>query len=207
MNSNKTRERVLDASLKLFNEKKASNVSTVQISASMKMSPGNLYYYYANKEEVIRCILNERMLGELNDLIDSCGKAEDAESLLSFLRSVVNHCLKFKFFYVEMPTLFVNDNSLIEINAEIIDKVKTAVRSLYGKWTADGRACEEYAEGIDMITDNALAVLKGAIAECDAAAIGGAKKDAQINIALTRLTAYLMPLFTEKMKEEISSLS
>ena len=54
MKSKKTREKILDVSLQLFNEKKASNVSTVQISAAMKISPGNLYYYFANKEELIR---------------------------------------------------------------------------------------------------------------------------------------------------------
>ena len=53
MKSNRTRERILETSIKLFNEKKASNVSTVQISAAMQISPGNLYYYYANKDEVI----------------------------------------------------------------------------------------------------------------------------------------------------------
>ena len=70
MKSQKTREKILDTSLELFNEKKASNVSTVQISAAMKISPGNLYYYFANKEEIIRCIWEERMLGEMQQLIE-----------------------------------------------------------------------------------------------------------------------------------------
>ena len=70
MKSKKTRERILDVSLELFNLKKASNVSTVQISAAMKISPGNLYYYYANKEEVIRCIWQERMKDELEEMLE-----------------------------------------------------------------------------------------------------------------------------------------
>ena len=65
MKSKKTREKILDVSLQLFNEKKASNVSTVQISAAMKISPGNLYYYFANKEELIRCLWRERMLDQI----------------------------------------------------------------------------------------------------------------------------------------------
>ena len=60
MKTNKTKEKILDTSIRMFNEKKASNVSTVQISADMKISPGNLYYYYSNKEEVIRWIRIKR---------------------------------------------------------------------------------------------------------------------------------------------------
>ena len=50
MKARKTKDRILDTSIRLFNERKASNVSTVQISAEMGISPGNLYYYYDNKE-------------------------------------------------------------------------------------------------------------------------------------------------------------
>ena len=49
MKTNKTKEKILDTSIRMFNEKKASNVSTVQISADMKISPGNLYYYYSKR--------------------------------------------------------------------------------------------------------------------------------------------------------------
>ena len=70
MKSNRTKGKILETSIKLFNEKKASNVSTVQISAAMEISPGNLYYYYANKEEVIRCIWQEKMVGEIDDLME-----------------------------------------------------------------------------------------------------------------------------------------
>ena len=78
MKTNKTKEKILDTSIRMFNEKKASNVSTVQISADMKISPGNLYYYYSNKEEVIRCIWNERMTKEIEELLDRYENAETA---------------------------------------------------------------------------------------------------------------------------------
>ena len=105
MKSNRTKGKILDTSIRLFNEKKASNVSTVQISAAMEISPGNLYYYYANKEEVIRCIWQERMAGEINDLTEQYEGMETAEELLGFFSGMMQHCLRYKFFYTEMPTL------------------------------------------------------------------------------------------------------
>ena len=43
MKINRTRERILDKSIELFNRKQASNVSTVQISTALEISPGNLH--------------------------------------------------------------------------------------------------------------------------------------------------------------------
>ena len=49
----KTKDRILQASLKLFNEKGERNVSTNHIAANLGISPGNLYYHYRNKNEIV----------------------------------------------------------------------------------------------------------------------------------------------------------
>ncbi len=52
--SDLTRKRILDAARKLFNENGTSHVSTNLIARELGISPGNLYYHYRNKEEIIR---------------------------------------------------------------------------------------------------------------------------------------------------------
>ncbi len=49
----KTRERILYVSQDLFNRSGASSISTVDIATEMEISPGNLYYHFRNKEEII----------------------------------------------------------------------------------------------------------------------------------------------------------
>ena len=55
-----TLERILDAALTLFNEGGTAVASTNHIAAACGISPGNLYYHFRNKEEIIRALF-ERM--------------------------------------------------------------------------------------------------------------------------------------------------
>lgn len=50
------RARIIEASLELFNEHGAHAVSTNHIAAYLSISPGNLYYHFANRNEIIRAI-------------------------------------------------------------------------------------------------------------------------------------------------------
>ena len=49
----KTRDRILEASLQLFNEGGLAVVSTNRIATEVGMSPGNLYYHFKNKERIV----------------------------------------------------------------------------------------------------------------------------------------------------------
>jgi AcrR family transcriptional regulator len=57
--SQRTRNRILEAALRLFNERGTAAVSTNHIAAEAGISPGNLYYHFGDKQEIIRA-LHER---------------------------------------------------------------------------------------------------------------------------------------------------
>lgn len=58
-----TKSRILDAALTLFNERGSGVVTTNHIAEALGMSPGNLYYHYRNKAEIVRAIF-ARIVGE-----------------------------------------------------------------------------------------------------------------------------------------------
>ncbi|MEQ1783280.1 MAG: helix-turn-helix domain-containing protein, partial [Hyphomonadaceae bacterium] len=49
-----TKSRILDTALALFNERGVANVTTNHIAEALNMSPGNLYYHFRNKAEIVR---------------------------------------------------------------------------------------------------------------------------------------------------------
>ncbi|MFD1638217.1 TetR/AcrR family transcriptional regulator [Evansella tamaricis] len=53
----KTKDKITETAIELFNEHGTSQVSTNHIAEKMGISTGNLYYHFKNKEEIIREIL------------------------------------------------------------------------------------------------------------------------------------------------------
>ena len=140
MKINRTRERILDKSIELFNRKQASNVSTVQISTALEISPGNLYYYYMNKEEVIRFIWKERMLPELTEILETAEAVSDQAGLEEYLTKFLVHYAKYRFFYTERTTLFYNDPEMEALYSETAAQEKEALEAVLNRWADEGRA-------------------------------------------------------------------
>lgn len=54
----KTRDRILTASLALFNAEGVSGLSAVDIAAALGMSPGHLYYHFKGKAEIVSTLFS-----------------------------------------------------------------------------------------------------------------------------------------------------
>jgi AcrR family transcriptional regulator len=68
MATENTKSKILAAALQLFNKQGTEQVTTNHIAAAAGISPGNLYYHYHNKEEIIRALVQERLFPALNEI-------------------------------------------------------------------------------------------------------------------------------------------
>ncbi len=127
----RTAERILETTLDLFNRFGEPNVSTTLISAELGISPGNLYYHYPAKDELINSLFEryERALGELLGAADGVRNVEDA---WFFLHSLFERIWEYRFLYRDLNDL-LSKNRLLETRFQALLAAKTrAVRGLLG---------------------------------------------------------------------------
>lgn len=110
----KTKELILDTALKLFNEQGTAAVSTNHIAEAAGISPGNLYYHYGNKEEIIRALF-ERLFNRW----DTGGEMPPGYKLtLNDVQGMVHASFEtmweYRFVYRETLSLLLADKVLHE---------------------------------------------------------------------------------------------
>jgi AcrR family transcriptional regulator len=108
------RERVLEAALTLFNEQGTGAVSTNHIAEAAGISPGNLYYHYRNKEEIIRALF-EQLFAAWDEAFQL--STDQAPSMTDFDAMIAaNYELiwAYRFAYREQAALLRNDPELHE---------------------------------------------------------------------------------------------
>ena len=83
----RTAQRILDASLALFNRFGEPNVSTTLISSELNISPGNLYYHFPAKEELVNA-LYDRYEKDLIPLLAAATDIRNIEDAWFFIHSL-----------------------------------------------------------------------------------------------------------------------
>jgi AcrR family transcriptional regulator len=125
----RTAERILEVSLDLFNRFGEPNVSTTLISAELSISPGNLYYHYPAKDELINSLFGafEKQLDTLLQAADGVDNVEDAWIFLHMLFELV---WQYRFLYRDLNDL-LSKNRRLETHFQFVLKNKErAVRAV-----------------------------------------------------------------------------
>jgi AcrR family transcriptional regulator len=107
----RTAERILEVSLALFNRFGEPNVSTTLISAEMRISPGNLYYHYPAKDELINALFN-RYENALHVLLNASDNVRDVEDAWFFLHSLFELIWQYRFLYRDLNDLLSKNRRL-----------------------------------------------------------------------------------------------
>ncbi len=107
-----TRQRILDTALALFNTEGVAKISTNHVADEMEISPGNLYYHFRNKDEIIAELFN-RFEREIDNTLEiPRGRALDMEDMWLFLHLVFEIIWKYRFLYRSITDLLNNDRIL-----------------------------------------------------------------------------------------------
>jgi len=108
----KTRDRILETSLELFNERGERNVTTNHIAQALGISPGNLYYHFRNKGEII-FELFLRYEGEMAQLLDvPRDRPMTWQDKLGYFEAIFRSLWQYRFLHRDLEQLFAETPAL-----------------------------------------------------------------------------------------------
>jgi AcrR family transcriptional regulator len=131
----KTREKIIQASIELFNEQGERNVTTNHIAAHLGISPGNLYYHFRNKEDIILSIYEEYARNLLLDTFPQVSPSmKPLDTIILYMDAVFQALMKFRFFYANLPVLLAKNPQLhvkyVEVQSTISLRLSEMLMSL-----------------------------------------------------------------------------
>src|SRR3954468_10479106 len=152
----RTAERILEVTLDLFNRFGEPNVSTTLISAELGISPGNLYYHYPAKDELINALF-DRYEKSLNELLHAADGVRDVEEAWFFMHTLFELIWQYRFLHRDLNDL-LSKNRRLETHFQWVLKNKTrAVRAMLdgmsrvGALAIDSREVEATATATSMV--------------------------------------------------------
>jgi AcrR family transcriptional regulator len=153
----RTAERILEVTLALFNRFGEPNVSTTLISAELNISPGNLYYHYPAKDELINALF-DRFERALNDLLNAGDDVRNVEDAWFFMHTLFELIWQHRFLYRDLNDL-LSKNRRLETHFQLILKNKTRAIKAMLDGMRRGGALQMNAREIEATATNMVVVL------------------------------------------------
>lgn len=130
----KTSDRITHGSLALFNQHGERNMTTNHLAANLKISPGNLYYHFRNKEDIIRSIFT-LYEDHLNAGFQPYSNGQfSIDLLVTYFDTMFETVWKFRFMYNNLPDILCRDEELAlryeRTQKEALDRSSNILRSL-----------------------------------------------------------------------------
>jgi AcrR family transcriptional regulator len=152
-----TRDRILEASLTLFNARGEPNVSTNHIADELEISPGNLYYHFRNKDDII-----EQLFARYEVRMDSALAAPDdrqptLEDIWLQLHAIFESIWNYRFIYRDLVDISGRNRKLRMHFSRILKRAsENATRVMRGLVRAG--VMRASADEIDATATNILLV-------------------------------------------------
>lgn len=150
----KTRDRILEVSLLLFNEEGESALSSVDIANALEISPGNLYYHFKGKDAINHALF-DRFEEEMRVILrGSKGGLASIEDNWVYIYILLEEIYDFRFFYRDLagllaryPDLAIRFRSLVAAKRQTITRILRDLEEA-GTLSVDKRLREPLADQI-----------------------------------------------------------
>lgn len=177
---NKTKRKIFEASLKLFSEKGYDATSIEEITATVGVAKGTLYYHFNSKEEIFNFLVEEGMkllINSINIKISKCDNTLDKIKAVSLVQ------LKAVYKYENLLTIVMsqtwgNENINVFCKQKVLEYISVIQ--------------EIVQEGVD----------KGDIVECDSEILASEIFSLTCSTLIYKRKANLEEIDIQKMYDE-----
>ncbi|NWN90089.1 TetR/AcrR family transcriptional regulator [Marinobacter adhaerens] len=202
----KTRDKILLSSLELFNERGERDVTTNHIAAHLAISPGNLYYHFRNKSDIIYQLFQEyeKLVGYYLDIPEH--RPLTLDDMAFYLESVFDGLWSYRFLHRDLEYLLDRDPRLRSDYRAFTDRCLMAISRIFEK-LADGGIIEPQPESLRtamslnvwLVITNWMAYLKTAHAAEASASLTLQELKQGIYQVLTLEIPYLTPAYRDRV--------
>ncbi|HEB29208.1 MAG TPA: TetR/AcrR family transcriptional regulator [Porticoccus sp.] len=155
----KRRDVILEVSLRLFNEEGEASLSAVDISNELDISPGNLYYHFKGKEEIIAALYEQFEAGIILLLKDTKEAGDTLEEHWLHLYVVLEYIYHYRFFFRNITDLLqkytVIDSRFHRLVEQQYQSIHTMLNNLLDEGVLAGGDTEIR---IDELADNMMLI-------------------------------------------------
>jgi AcrR family transcriptional regulator len=145
----RTRDRILQASLALFNEEGLAKVSTHRIAAELGISPGNLHYHFKSKQLIVSTLFRH-FEERLSICMEAAAEVDALDDVWLSLHLAFEAINAYRFVYRDVDYL-LNEYPNLEISAQALTaRNLLATRSLCSALKRAG-VIEAGVEEIEML--------------------------------------------------------
>jgi AcrR family transcriptional regulator len=150
-----TRERILEVSLAMFNARGEPNVTTNHIADELEISPGNLYYHFRNKENIVEHIFARYEARMDQALLVPDGRLPNLEDIWLQLHLVFESMWDYRFLYRDLIDILSRSRKLKAHFARILNRASASVTDVLSG-LAQAQILRATSDEIHALAENVL---------------------------------------------------
>ena len=154
----RTRQRILDVTLALYNTRGEPQVSTSLIATELGISAGNLHYHFRRKDELSAALLDQ-FVGELDALMPPPGwRADSVEDVWLLLHLILEALWRYRFLFRDLSGIMARDRRAGQRLATVFERAVQVTRGIClglaerGLMTATGAEIDALSVNIAVVS-------------------------------------------------------
>lgn len=203
----KTRDRILFTSLDLFNLCGEPNVTTIDIANEMDISPGNLYYHYRNKDEIIF----ELYLLFENGIIEVLETPTTEDQALidywMYIHLIFEKIWEFRFLYRDLASILERNEKLHKRFNRIIDRKYAACTRVIDSMKTSGILVLDEPLLLDALTTSVVMATTYWFNYQQIRSLGKEVPDEDLGQGVFQVMALIAPYLPEEARDDLNAIA